>query len=216
MLTKGGLTYTQFVETLRVARPHIQRAIERRQRLDIQQKIAKATMDREKMFEEGSRKMWLKRVLGKGSKPMRMQHCWIDGGNGVKKLCNDAVEIMKSVDKHFYAWTSATKERDDSGLLSKEMQEVYSEKKSEKLWHIPTKECPEGDEQFMIREPSWAEFESALKCMGKGKATGPTGHSPTSPKRGPRGSVGGYEKILERGGSAKGLQGGKHTHIAQN
>ena len=113
-------------------------------RVIIQQQIAKATEDRERMFEEGSRKMWLKRVLGKASKPMRINHCWVDGGNGVRKLCGNAVEIMKSVDKHFCAWTSATKGRDDSELTCKEMQEVYSENKSEKLWHIPTKGFPEG------------------------------------------------------------------------
>ena len=55
-LSRGSMTYAQFVVTLREAMPHIQRALEQEQRHRTKRNVAKAVADREKMFEEGSRK----------------------------------------------------------------------------------------------------------------------------------------------------------------
>jgi hypothetical protein len=58
-LTRGNKTYAQFVTTLREARPHIQRALEQEQRQRTKKHVAQAVADREKMFEEGSKKKGL-------------------------------------------------------------------------------------------------------------------------------------------------------------
>ena len=148
--------------------------------------MVKALEAREKLFEEGSKKSWLKKVMGKRTQVMRIQHCWVEGEDGLKRLCHRGQEIKASVDKYFKNWTTKTKTRDDKELVREELQKVYREKKSESLWQIPTEEFPEGDKEFMSREPSWEEFENALKCMGKGKATGPTGYSVELVQQAPR------------------------------
>jgi hypothetical protein len=108
---------------------------------------------------------------------MRLQLCWVEGSDGIKRLCNKSEKIKESVDNYFRAWTSKSKDRDDSELTEGGLKEIYSQTKDELLWQIPTKDYPDGDMEFLIREPSWGEFEAALKCMGKGKAPGPTGYS---------------------------------------